>query len=383
MKKQIVTLLAAVALYTTFGITTTRGEESVTKRPIEQITGLVIPDDLPERVEQQQTEAAIVESAYAAHISNELRKATADAEKKRIFGGLGVPNMAALAENEPSVSTEALQQAVAAAIKPIRLVDPKASKFDLRDLGVVTEVRDQHHCGSCWAFGSIAAFETAYALANNKTKIHCAEQALISCDVNDHAKDKNGNRTDGCHGGFWAFGYTQYVGLPNYDSFKPTTAGPNNQTSCPTNLRNLYRAANWNYVHGLEPSVQEMKDAISKYGALLVGMNATPELTFLKKDEVFSLNQPGNINHAVVIIGWDDSKGAWLIKNSWGRDWPASRAGGHADGGFGWIKYGSNKIGYGAAYVIATSEKVKLPVAATMELLDQVKRNLGTLRVRP
>lgn len=42
-------------------------------------------------------------------------------------------------------------------------------------------------------------------------------------------------------------------------------------------------------------------------------------------------------NHAVQIIGWDDNKQAWLIKNSWGTGW--------ANGGFAWIKYGSNKLG--------------------------------------
>ena len=374
IKTHIVPLVAITAACIAVPTPATRGEENVATRPLEQITGLVVPQDLPERVQQQETDSAMVESAYAAQLSDEIRRATADTDKKKIVDGLGVPNRAALARAETSLSSNALKEAVAAAGKPVRLTEPTAPKFDLRDLGVVTDVRDQHRCGSCWAYASIGAFEASYALINKKQKIHCAEQALISCDVNDYAKDQNGNRTDGCHGGFWAFGYIQYVGLPNYDSFKPTTAGPNNQTSCPADLKNLYRASNWNYVHGSEPTVEQIKDAISKYGALLVGMNATPELTYLKRDQVFSQNQPGVINHAVVIVGWDDSKGAWLIKNSWGPNWAgASRADGHVDGGFGWIKYGSNKIGFGAAYVIASSEKVKLPIAATLQLLDTLR----------
>ena len=47
----------------------------------------------------------------------------------------------------------------------------------------------------------------------------------------------------------------------------------------------------------------------------------------------------------ILIVGWDDEKGAWLIKNSYGPKW--------GEGGFGWIKYRSNNIGKWAAAVVA------------------------------
>jgi len=28
-----------------------------------------------------------------------------------------------------------------------------------------------------------------------------------------------------------------------------------------------------------------------------------------------------SVNHAVVVVGWNKSKGNWLIKNSWGTNW--------------------------------------------------------------
>ncbi|MCV3212204.1 hypothetical protein OGM63_01455 [Plectonema radiosum NIES-515] len=55
------------------------------------------------------------------------------------------------------------------------------------------------------------------------------------------------------------------------------------------------------------------------------------------------------INLAVTIIGWDDDKQAWLIKNSWGPYW--------GEKGYMWIGYKSNNIGCGAAWVDATTVK--------------------------
>ena len=44
-----------------------------------------------------------------------------------------------------------------------------------------------------------------------------------------------------------------------------------------------------------------------------------------------------------MLVGWDDNKQAWLIKNSWGKDW--------GEDGFGWVKYDSNNIGLFAAWI--------------------------------
>ena len=46
-----------------------------------------------------------------------------------------------------------------------------------------------------------------------------------------------------------------------------------------------------------------------------------------------------------MIIGWDDTKQAWLMRNSWDTTW--------GDSGYAWIKYNSNNIGRRAAWVVA------------------------------
>ena len=91
------------------------------------------------------------------------------------------------------------------------------------------------------------------------------------------------------------------------------------------------------------PSVDAIKNAIYTYGSVSVGFYV---------DRYFQAYTGGiftsckkkvkNINHAVILCGWDDKTGAWLMKNSWGTGW--------GEDGFMWIKYGCNNVGYGACY---------------------------------
>jgi hypothetical protein len=53
------------------------------------------------------------------------------------------------------------------------------------------------------------------------------------------------------------------------------------------------------------------------------------ESLFIWKEKVGEWNP--NVAHAMVITGWDDSKNAWKVMNSWGVD--------YGDNGYGWIDY--------------------------------------------
>jgi hypothetical protein len=103
----------------------------------------------------------------------------------------------------------------------------------------------------------------------------------------------------------------------------------------------------WDYVSNPPDKVstpEELKIALIEHGPIVAPIHYDDCFSNYKSG-VFNETNNRKINHVVLIIGWDDKKQAWLIKNSWGEDW--------GEKGFGWVKYGSNNIGAFAAWIEA------------------------------
>ena len=87
--------------------------------------------------------------------------------------------------------------------------------------GAVTQVKDQGHCGACWAFSAIGALEGAY-FVKHKELFSFSEQQLIDC-AHDHL-DCVHNK--GCKGGYMDLALEYF--LDNYamlESEYPYTSG--------------------------------------------------------------------------------------------------------------------------------------------------------------
>jgi hypothetical protein len=107
------------------------------------------------------------------------------------------------------------------------------------------------------------------------------------------------------------------------------------------------KAEMWDYVNSPPdkmPSVTQLKQALIAHGPIVAPIFYDKCLSNYRSG-IFNEKNAGMVNHVVLLIGWDDKKQAWLIKNSWGEEW--------GEKGFGWVKYGSNNIGVFAAFVEA------------------------------
>jgi C1A family cysteine protease len=110
-----------------------------------------------------------------------------------------------------------------------------------------------------------------------------------------------------------------------------------------------YKALAWGYVGNpdKQATVAQIKAALRMYGPLYTTIYASTHAFKHNKGEVLAEKGPfPDNNHAVLLVGWDDTRKAWKIKNSWG----AQRWG---DQGYGWVAWGHYGIGVCTAWVVA------------------------------
>jgi C1A family cysteine protease len=182
-----------------------------------------------------------------------------------------------------------------------------AGSVDWSTSECVAPIQSQGACGSCWAFVTVSAVESAQCIANGKTSLtKYSEQQLVSCNTQNW----------GCNGGapVYAFDYVQQNGLCTEDSY-PYTSDSGYADSCGSSC-----SAQDTGITGYSQlsGEDELLSAIDEHPVVVAvasGNNVWKQYT----GGVVSSCDTSDLDHAVVAVGYDSS--SIKIRNSWGTYW--------------------------------------------------------------
>ncbi|MFR5920803.1 lectin like domain-containing protein [Eubacterium ventriosum] len=207
-------------------------------------------------------------------------------------------------------------------------------KYDGRDDGIVTPVKDQGDTNLCWAYSSIAAAESSILKSGIDPTVTKDTLSLNPMAAAYRVFKRESDPLGNTDGDWQSVNYLTQSGDPLkiaklYSMWWAPVSG-NVVTTNPYENPS-YRFENAIYIpenkSNPEEYIRSIKKAIAKYGAVTFQYNNAREtLYYNPKNEHGSTISP----HACTIIGWDDNipsdkfvpngatqKGGWLVKNSY------------------------------------------------------------------
>ncbi|MCA9710964.1 MAG: hypothetical protein KDK70_34300 [Myxococcales bacterium] len=326
----------------------TVGYTPVLDRPLAEITGLRQPKDLAKLARTRNAEAAAI--ARRRFVPNLRQRSLRSARVLHPEGAEGAPPGGGSSDRVDAPFEPMVGDATCSV---------SATAWSWKEF--LAPPRSQGSCGSCWAFSTLAVFEGAKNITNGFDRdLDFSEQHLVDC-----ARASDGFDIGSCRGGFtvMVYDYLQRKGAP----LESQVPYKERDDTCNERLEAKDKIANWGFVDesGGTPEVDEIKAALCKWGPVSSSVFVTQAFVGYTGG-VFDEMARGVPNHAVALVGWDDKRGAWLMRNSWGTWW--------GEDGYMWIKYGSNEIGGSAAWAMVEPDR-QPAVDKTLKVRKLLVRN--------
>lgn len=191
--------------------------------------------------------------------------------------------------------------------------EPLPETVDWRNAGVVTAVKDQGSCGSCWSFGTTGAIEGQLGLDAKKKDefVELSQQNLMDCSWVE------GNAA--CDGGLdsqaydWMLNYNQ-GGIATTESYGQyeNADGRCHQATVGARISGYVNV-----------SAGDLNDALYNVGPISVSINASPDSFYYYKsgyyDDQSCSSSMEDLDHTVLAVGYVEIDGDkyTIIKNSW------------------------------------------------------------------
>ena len=200
----------------------------------------------------------------------------------------------------------------------------------------ITSVRNQQSSENCWAFATTALYE-----------------AMVRIEHNLWNRRSEGEVVHGAGKQSWDLGnfgeataFVQNYGLADPDCFPfglsaalytgKDGGGATPFSPTPDRAGRTVRIGAGTTTSLTDPA--QKKNWIDTVGPMAVMLNPPNDFGLLRGDQIYlpPPGSPAGQAHALLVVGFSDDMGCWIVKNSWGTGW--------GNAGFGLVGYSGNML---------------------------------------